>query len=318
VDRARRWVCNSRVSATRCRLILASRLGAVVALVREALQQSFTGSRGDLVRTIGERLDVGLLVIFLGGRGIHLLQALLDVTLGLDGYTHMSAAQIAACGCLAESLLLSVALARRQRLTLPLLVADAAFGLLGLGILSFATTHTVGRTGTIDWMLPYTVTTVAGLGLLVGRGKDPVGPDGVARGRGDWRCAPIVLILTAGYVASVMLPRLAPGETAVQVLVNACNYPAFYLGAAGLSLSLRRRLEAISVRNDAVTQEAARVAAQGHLRAMMVDVFGPVFDLLERAAKMGDEVPPSLREEASRLMELIDAMNPRAGGRGPQ
>jgi hypothetical protein len=187
--------------------------------------------------------------------------------------------------------------------------ADGAFGLLGLGLLSVATAHTQGRTGTIDWMLPYTVVTVSGLGLLVARER--VGPLRDLRGaRYDWRGASAVAALCIGYAASVSLPGRVPGETLASVLTNVCNYPIFYLAAAGLSAGLMRRLQVIAQRNEDAKRQAAGLAEQAKWRAVAVDVFGPVLDLLDRAAEMDDAVPPALRQEAARLIGLIDATNP--------
>jgi hypothetical protein len=234
-----------------------------------------------------------------------LLQAVVDVTVGHGAYSRPSVATAAALACVLESSLLAVVLVRRRRLTMAPLAADAAFGLLGLGLLSVATAHTEGRTGTIDWMLPYTVVTVGGLGLLVARERV-----GSLRDRYDWRGATAVAALGVGYAASVSLPRLTAAETPSSVLTNVCNYPIFYLAAAGLSIGLSRRLQVIAQRNKDAERQAAELAEQAKWRTVAVDVFGPVLDLLDRAAEMDEAVPPALRQEAARLIGLIDATNP--------
>lgn len=53
--------------------------------------------------------------------------------------------------------------------TVAALVADAAFGLGGLALLSAATSTALGRAGSLTWMLPYTVGTTVGCGLVAAR-----------------------------------------------------------------------------------------------------------------------------------------------------
>jgi hypothetical protein len=277
---------------------------------------SFEGSRIELERTTHLQMDAVLLLLVLLARVLILLQAAVDVTLGHGAYSHPRAATAAALACVLESSLLAVVLIRRRRLSFVALAADAGFGLLGLGLLSVATAHTQGRTGTIDWMLPYTVVTAGGLGLLVARER--VGPlRDLPRAGYDWRGAIAVVALCIAYAASVSLPARAPGETLSSVLTNAFNYPIFYLAAAGLSVGLGRRLQVIAQRNEDAQRQAAELAEQAKWRAVAVDVFGPVLDLLDRAAEMDDAVPPALRREAARLIGLIDATNPlvEVGGR---
>lgn len=287
------------------------------ALARYALSPSISGSRADLERLTVARIDAGLLLFVLSARMIHLSQAAVDLTIGASAYTHPLVARLVGLGCVVESLLLSVALVRRGRLTLPLLLADTAFGIVGLGVLSFATTSTVGRTGTIDWMLPYTVLTATALGLLAARGGS--GHEGERSRRPyDWRGGAATCVLAVGYAASVSFPRLVPGERTIQVIGNAANYLVFYIGGAGVSVALRRQLSKMAEANDAAKREAGQVAEEAQWRVVAVDVFGPVLDLLDRAATMGDEVPGPLRHEAGRLIELIEATNPgaAAGTRG--
>lgn len=271
----------------------------LVALARDAVSPSIAGSRADLERLTALRIDAGLLLLILSARLIHLAQATVDVTIGSVAYTHALVARLAATGCVIESVLLSVALVRRGRLTLRLLIADTVFGLAGLGLLSVATASTVGRTGTIDWMLPYTVVTATALGLIATSGRTY-----------DWWGAAAALVLAGGYVASVSLPRLVAGERTAQVIGNAGNYLVFYLAAVGVSMVLRRQLRGIAAANDAAKRAASQLADEAQWRVVAVDVFGPVLDLLDRAADLADDVPEAMRQEADRLIELIEATNP--------
>jgi hypothetical protein len=278
-------------------------------LGRDAVSPSLAGSRADLERLTAARIDAGLLVFILFARVIHLAQAAVDVTVGRAAYTHPLAAQFCAAACVIESALLCLALVRRGQLTMSLVVVDAVFGLAGLGALSFATSSTVGRTGTINWMLPYTVVTATAFGLLVAA-EYPGGTGTAPRRRRDWRGGAGAVVLAAGYAASVSLPRLVPGEHLAQVVGNAGNYLVFFAGAAGVSIALRRQLSRIAAANDAAKNEASQLAAEAQWRLVAVDVFGPVLDLLDRATEMGAEVPEALRRESDRLIELIEATNP--------
>ena len=291
---------------------MSSRLVAIKALIEHAVRQArpFIGSRADPETATAARVDACLVLLVLGGRLIHLSQAVIDVSVGRRAYTYPSAALVVAAACLIESVLLSTALARLRRLSLPLLVADAVFGSLGLTVLAFATSNTAGRTGTIDWMLPYTVTTAVGLGLVVARSPLRDAPMLDSRRSYDWRGLPVVVGLAVVYATSLSLSGLAPGETLNQVLLNAFNYPVFYLGAAGISVGLRRQLDVIAAKSCMAKREAAKLAEQALWRLVAIDVFGPVLDLLERASEMGEVVPLQLREEANRLISLIDAINP--------
>lgn len=286
------------------------RLASLAALSHDSVNRALDGSRTDLEHRTSARVDAGLVVLVLAARAIHLVQAAVDATVGRGAYSSPRIAALVAAACIVESVVLALALARRRRLTFGVLAADAVFGLAGLTLMSLATTSTAGRTGTIDWMLPYTVTTVVGLGLLAFRAT----PGAVERARGDWRGAAFAVALACAYATSVSLPELAPGDTVRQVVTDTANYPVFYLCAAGVSLWLRRRVESIAALNEAAKRAAADVAAEAHWRVVAVDVFGPVLDLLDRATELGDHVPVALREEADRLIDLIEAANPGTDG----
>jgi hypothetical protein len=271
-------------------------------MCREAVRPAYLGSRADLERVTEARVGTGLLLLFLGGRAIHLVQALIDVSIGYAAYTRGAVAVTWAVCCALESTILGAIALRRGRLTRAPLLGDAVFGLCGLVCLSYATVGTAGRTGSINWMLPYCVATAAGLGLLAGE-----------RRRVDWSSAVTVLVLAATNAASMGLLRSSGGDPLGRILLDSANFPLFYLGAVGLARRLRRRLDVIAAGNEHAKTQAAQIAAQAHWRAVSVDVFGPVLDLLDRATVMGDEVPPALRAEARRLIGLIEATNPRAG-----
>jgi hypothetical protein len=116
--------------------------------------------------------------------------------------------------------------------------------------------------------------------------------------------------LAVGYAASVSLPRLAPGERVVEIVGNTSNYLVFYLAGAGVAIGLRRQRRNIAAASESFRREASQLAHEAQWRAVTVDVFGPVLDLLDRATEIGDEVPLPLRREADRLIELIEATNP--------
>jgi hypothetical protein len=183
--------------------------------------------------------------------------------------------------------------------------------------MSVATSSTSGRAGSLNWMLPYTVATAAGIGLVAlgdlvstpGAGEDDEEPDPGMLKR-LW--APgVVVALGGAYVASAYLPHRLADEHGAQIWGNAANYPVFFAAAFGAAVLLRRALSLVSGRNAEVSRAAAQLAHEAEWRAVAVDVFGPVIDLLDRVADLDDgEIPPQLRDEAGRLICLIDAVRP--------
>jgi hypothetical protein len=60
-----------------------------------------------------------------------------------------------------------------------------------------------------------------------------------------------------------------------------------------------------------VTRQATLAAEEAQWRAVAVDVFGPIVDLLDQVAVLdGAEVPAELRREAGRLVAMIEAVRP--------
>jgi hypothetical protein len=119
--------------------------------------------------------------------------------------------------------------------------------------------------------------------------------------------------LAAAYIVSVNLPRRLPGDRPAQLWSNDANYAAFFLAAVVLAVLLRRWLAMISRRNAEAVRQAEQLSHEAHWRAMTGDVFGPVLELLDNLAVIGEQVPASLRDEAGRLINLIEAVNPNTG-----
>lgn len=305
-----------------------------ISMVRDVVVLTFRGSRSDLERVTALRLQAALLLVFLAVRCVHLGQAGVDLALAGSAYTHEGLALGLGLACVVESALFAAVSLRGRRLRRSALLADALFGVVGLGLMLAATSATPGRAGSLNWMLPYSVATATGLGLvalgdLVGgpaRGDDAgLGALGPRRGRGGeahqqppraalfdglWPLG-VALGLGGAYVASVYLPHRLADEHPAQIWGNAANYPVFFAAAVLAVVVLRRRLALISSRNAEVTRAAAQLAHEAHWRAVAVDVFGPVIDLLDRVADLHDgEVPTPLRNEADRLISMIEAVRP--------
>jgi hypothetical protein len=284
-----------------------------VALAREAFTGAFQGSRRELAEVTAWRTRAGLVFVWLAARGALLVQAGIDLAVGHRAYTRPGLAEGLALACLAESALLAVQMIRAQRLMLWPLLADAAFGIVGLAVMSAATTHTPGRAGSLNWMLPYTVATVVGLGLL--SAFDGVPAAGMRAGRPRWLpllAAQVVAVvaLAAAYLVSVNVPRRLPQDDPLLLWENAANYVGFFLAAFVLAVLLRRWLAKIGQRNDEAARQAAELSHAAHWRALTVDLFGPVLELFDELAGIGEEVPAPLRAEAGRLIRLIDAVRP--------
>jgi hypothetical protein len=281
--------------------------------LRDVLSPGFQGSRADLDVAVGRRLEVALVLVFLAARVVHLGQAGVDLALAQDAYTRPWLADLTGAACLVESGVLATAVLRRGRLTLPAMLADGAFGLAGLVALSAATTAAPGRVAALNWMLQYTVATATGLGLVAQGRLLPPG-DGRAGGRPrPWAPAAATVVLAATYAASTLLPQVVPGEDRASVAQDTANYVVFFLAAVLASAALRRVLAALARRNAEVAAAASAVAHAAQWRAVAVDVFGPVLQLLDDVAASEGPPRPGVQEEAGRLIELIESVRPAGG-----
>jgi hypothetical protein len=255
------------------------------------------------------RLEAAVVLIFLAARCVHLGQAVVDLGLAGGAYAHEELAIGLGATCWLESLVFAVFVLSARRLSRGALLGDAAFGVIGLAVMSMATDPTPGRADSLNWMLPYTVATATGLGIvmfgdLVDRSPRP--------GRLARLWPPAVgLGLTCAYVASAYLPHRLAGDRPGQIWGNAANYVVFF-AAAVLTLAVTRRLVAtLAARNADVTRTAEELAREAQWRAVKVDVFGPVVRLLDRVAQLDDgKMPASIRSEADRLITMIDAVRP--------
>jgi hypothetical protein len=293
-----------------------------VRVARDAFAMRFAGSRRDLEQVTDGRLQAALLFMFLATRCVHLGQAGIDLAVGRAAYPREDLAVSLVVACVAESMVFAAVTFRARRLTLGALLGDASFGIVGLAVMSAATTNAPGRAGSLNWMLPYTVTTAVGVGLLFA--ADPTGnvtgkaTGGMARGGPgtggtSFRVLPRVAVvgaLAVAYIASVNLPQRFAGDRPAELWTNDANYGAFFGSALLFALLLRRWLSVISRRNAEATQQAAQLSHEANWRAMTADLFGPVLEMLDNLAVIEDEVPLSLRAEAGRLIALIEATNP--------
>jgi hypothetical protein len=307
----------------RLRRALAER--SPVTVSREVLALTFRGSRAELELAAALRLQAALVLLFLAVRCVHLGQAGIDLALAGHSYTTEWLAVSLGAMCVVESIaVVAVALGAR-RLTTTVILADAAFGLIGLGVMALATTSGPGRAGSLNWMLPYTVATATFLGALTGGELVDRSPaevsagrrvEGASSGSAHRRVWPLLLALGLGgaYVASAYFPHRLGEDQPGQILGNAANYLVFFAAGALTVEVARRRVNAMAARNAEVTAAVAEVAREAQWRAVAVDVFGPVLALLDRVVGLADgEIPASVRREADRLIAMIDAVRPGEG-----
>ena len=290
-----------------------------IALAREAFTGAYRGSRRQLAEVTAWRVQAAVLFVWLAARCAHLAQAGIDVTSGYHQYTYAGLAVGLAVACLAESALIATVMLRAERLTLKPLLADVVFGIVGLAVMSAATIKAPGRTGSLNWMLPYTVGTAAGLcALAAASGASARGRPGGARW---WRPPPRLLavqvsavsVLAGVYLASVIVPRRLPRDGLLDIWGNTAIYAEVFAAFLVVALLLRRWLAEIAQRNDEAARRARELGHAAQWRALTVDVFGPVLGLFEELAVVGEEVPPLMRAEAGRLILLIDAVRPDTG-----
>jgi hypothetical protein len=299
-------------------------------MIRDVIDLTVRGPRSELVRASALRLQAALLLIFLAARCVHLGQAGIDLLLAHSAYRDLGVAIALGVACIVESGLFAVVTLRAGRLGRRSLLGDALFGVVGLGLMAVATGGSSSGTGTLNWMLAYTVATAAGLGLVTfgeevdRRRRTPLerqaGPGSITRYRRmvaatDVLWPPgVVVLLGTVYITSLTLPgHLSRAETS-QIWTNAANYAVFFSAAILAMEFLRRRLGAISRRNAELTGSAAELAEVAQWRAVAIDVFGPVLRLLDRAVALQGPYPGEVRDEADRLIGLIEAVRPPDDG----
>lgn len=283
-------------------------------IAREVVSPRFRGSRRELELATAARLEAAVALIFLAVRCVHLGQAVVD--LGLAGGTYAGEWLAIGLGaaCWLESVAFGAVVLSARRLSRGALLGDAVFGVAGLAVMSLATDPSPGRADSLNWMLPYTVATATGLGIVMfgNLGDRRPRPVGVAL---LWPPA-VALSLAGAYIASAYFPHRLAGDRPDQIWGNAANYVVFFV-AAVLTMAVTRRLVAtLAARNADVTRTAGVLAREAQWRAVKADVFGPVVRLLDRVAELEDgNVPAPVRREAERLITLIDAVRP--GDVGP-
>ena len=290
-------------------------------LAQEAFALTFRGSRRDLEEVTARRLQAALVFLVLAARCVHIGQAGIDLVAGSGAYSRPGLAVGLAVACGAESVLFAALAIRAGRLTFGVLLGDAAFGVVGLLVMSAATTTmTAGRTGSLNWMLPYTVTTAVALGLLLAGDAGPGAGDALRPDKVSWwlwrRLLPraaVVGALAVAYIVAMNLPRRLPQDRLHVLWFNDTNYATFFLAAVVVALLLRRWLTVIRHRNAETVRQAEQLSHEARWRAITVDVFGPVLELLDDLAVIGEQVPAPLQAEAERLIGLIEAVNPLPG-----
>lgn len=292
---------------------------------REVAALRFQGSRADLPRATALRLQAAVLLLLLAVRCVHLGQAGVDLALAGRAYSTEWLAVLLGAACLVESVVFAGWTLGARRLLPRAVLADAVFGVVGLAVMAVASSSGPGRAGSLNWMLPYTVATATGLGVLAGGDLVERTPDGGLPREGDsgasgrpvrrrfWPMA-VAVALGGAYVASAYLPHQLVSDHSGQIWGNAANYIVFFLAGA-LTLSVGRRgVMALAARNAQVAAAAEEVVHEARTRLISVDVFGPVIALLDRMLELPDgEWPVSVRHEADRLIAVIDAVRPGDG-----
>lgn len=309
---ARRAWQQTRVRVTEC---------SPIRVTHEVRALTFRGSRAQLERATALRLQAVVALLFLAARCFHLGQAGVDLALAGRQYTVGWLALALGAACAVESVAVAVAILGARCLTPGAMAADAAFGVCGLAAMAIATSSGPERAGSLNWMLPYTVATATGLGALTGgdlvAGIVGGGPDGerVRRGVGMWRRLwPLLSTVGLGiaFLACAYLPHRLAHDRLGQIWSDAANYLVFFAAGALTLKVARRRVNALAESNAEAAAAAAEVAHTAQWRAVAHDVFGPAIALFERVASLPDgELPADVRDQAGRLIAMIEAVNPQ-------
>jgi hypothetical protein len=291
-----------------------------VRVTREVLNLTFRGSRAELDQAAALRLQATVALLFLAVRCVHLGQAGVDLALAEHRYTHAWLALTLGGACAVESLVVAALILGERSLTPAAMLTDTAFGLAGLAAMAIATSSGPARAGSLNWMLPYTVATATGLGIVAAGDLSPrsrksncVGTEGT-RSRTAWRVAwpaLLALALTAAFIASAYLPHRLQVDSPGQIWGDAANYLVFFCAGALTLLAARRPVMALTKANTELARATAEVARAGEWRAIKADVFGPVIDLIDKVIELPDgEIPPPMLQEAGQLMQMIDSVDP--------
>lgn len=292
---------------------------------REVLARTFRGSRAELEQTTARRLQAAVVLLFLAVRCFHLGQAGVNLALAGGEYTVPWLAVMLGAACAVDSVVLAALTLGARQLTQRAILIDAAFGAVGLAVMAIATSSGPGRAGSLNWMLPYTVATATGLGVLAGgdlvEQHSTAAPGGEGGRSASSRPAlrrvwPFLCAVGLGgvYVASTYLPHRLASDDPGQIWSNAANYFVFF-AAGALTLKVAGgRVAALSARNVEVEEAAAAVAREAQWKAISGAVFDPAIALFDRMVSLPDEaLPTAVRHEADRLIEMIEAVKPGRG-----
>jgi hypothetical protein len=284
------------------------------------LALTFRGSRAELDQAAALRLQATIVLLFLAVRCVHLGQAGVDLALAEHRYTNGWLALTLGGACAAESLVVAALILGARRLTSAAMLIDAAFGLAGLAAMTIATSSGPGRAGSLNWMLPYTVATATGLGVLAAgdlaprprtsKSSDTEGTPSQTAWQTAW---PVLLALTlaAAFIASAYLPHRLQADSPGQIWGDAANYLVFFCTGALTLLVARRPVVALTKANTELARATAEVARAGEWRAIRTDVFSRVIELIDKVIELPDGgIPQTMRQEAGQLMKMIDAVRP--------
>jgi hypothetical protein len=298
----------------------------------------------DVERVTALRLEAAFAQGFVIVRCFVLAQAVLNLLLTFEQYRAPAVAALVCLACVVETALVGRALTRSGRLTRPILLGDALFGLAGIAAMTTAQwgglnwlipSTNVTAPGGFNWMGPYTLATCGALGILapgdltnhfepqykaqeiVRRFRNwgyprPHNEPNVRVMRGRWWAPSVALLLAMANVAAST--RLGGVPANVDVIRGVGNYVLFFLIGAITATFFRRSIARLAARDQELEGIAVEVARTGQWRATVTDVFAPVIELLDEVLRLKGDCPDPVRSRADRLIEMIDALRPEDGG----
>ncbi len=173
---------------------------------------------------------------------------------------------------------------------------DVATGTLGLVGLAAATAHE-DRTTSLNWMLPYTVGSIAGLALGVERGE----------------AMAEVATLSGVYLATAVRPGTRPGQV-VTAIANAASYVGFHAVAAAVIRRGRREGAEVDMLRAESAQRGERLAIERERNRQHRLLHDSALQTLEGIASglVGDDkaVRARARTEARRVRQALAGVEP--------
>jgi len=241
-------------------------------------------------------VESALLWAFLAIRAVHLVQGALCVASGWSTYRRPRLAAAVLGGVGAESMWLILRSANRRdvdQLAARVEALTGAGGLLGLA----AATWVEDRTTSLNWMLPFTVSSTAPFVLGVGRAESLFE----------------TATLASAYLGTSVRPGTRPGQV-VTAMANAASYAGFYAVSAAVVRRARREGAELDATRAESAARGERLAIERERNRQHRLLHDSALQTLEAIGNgligLDDSIRSKVRSEAGRLRQALAGIEP--------